>query len=197
MTNKFGPKPFRPASMYPKAGAKAPSRKPKPPKVKKRQWLEDLKPAFNTPPTGVAELEAQLKDKRPLPLKITDPVRHVARQEEKFHASQAATGLGILSNGLGIDTAADAQNVEVARQEFNWQLPEEPAPPPTTEPMKPETPDPYLDQGPGQPDSYSQPLQTEKFWWESAGINADHLNEANLGPDLLHGDPMGFGKKMP
>lgn len=202
MTFKWDPKPFTSFSMDAKAVKKGPKPgKPKPPKVEKPKALKDFKPDFIPTPAGQVELEAQLKDKHLLPPQNTDPIWHQAKQEQAFYNSQAFDGLNILTNGLGIDTAADAQNVEIAKHEFNFQLPEEPAFTATTDPLKPEEPDPYFNKEAEPFETYSQPLRDEWMWWESAGINADHMKGSDQDPfqsqDDLFGDPMGFGKKTP
>ena len=172
--------------------------RPKPPK--RRSWDADVKPTPTLFYVGQLELDAQLNDNHHLPMQNTDPVWHQAQKEQEYYDTQVSSGLNILINNLGIDNAADAQNVQVARTELNWNVPEEPFVTPTTGPTNPQEPDPHFSQRSDPANSYSQPLGNEKMWWETGGVNADHLKpftEEDLGPEPLRGDPMGFGKKMP
>lgn len=79
--------------------------------------LGDALSAVNAP-LSTFRPNAYRFDPEPWPSLVVDPIRKLAKAEEAYHEHKLNTGLDILASGRGIDTAHEADCVNLARQTY-------------------------------------------------------------------------------
>ena len=85
---------------------------------KKRKRELDPTAAFKAHVKSIDADTNNLAFKQPAASLVQDPILELAKQQEKFHNFQVSSGLEIMKGDQGIETAADQQNLDIAKDEL-------------------------------------------------------------------------------